>query len=503
MQQAQELVEIATGFLSTHALAMGWALHLTCFTLVVLHCLQARREPSTTILWIAVAWSFPVIGPLLYVSFGVDRIPAKGWIKREHDEQFLAERRAREDESLPLAYWRAVYEMVAAQPRTEIEKQLGRAISSMQAEFPLLGGNDVQPLVSGSEAFPEMLRAIRAAHHHVHMQTFILGRDAVAREFLDALAERARAGVKVRILYDRFGSTRALLSGFFLRYKRVPNMQLVGWTQANPLKRQFQVNLRNHRKALIVDGTTAFCGGINIHDQATKGGEIRDYHFRVRGPIVLELQYTFLRDWNFMTDEGPDELLRDCYFPRPHAAGRAVARLVNGGPSVGVDALWDTFFLAVTLARRQILLVTPYFVPAPDLLRALRGAALRGVDVRLVVPRRTNHLCAGLAAEALYEELADAGVRIYRRLRPFMHAKACIVDDTVALVGTANMDVRSLRLNYETNLAIYDTDVIGQLKRIVCEDEARSEELDILAWRGRSALRRLAENAASLLAPVL
>jgi cardiolipin synthase len=485
------------------AIEIAWLLHLIAFGFVCYDCLKTRREIASALVWIFIAWSLPVIGLLLYLGFGVHRVPMKGWRKQVHDERFLAQRRALEEEAYPLAYWRAMVDMVAAEPQPGLSRRLNHAMDSILPDFPLLAGNNVRLLCDGTTAFPAMLEAIREARHHIHLQTYILGHDDIGRRFLDALAEKARAGVEVRVLVDRFGSTGAVLSGMLRRYRGTPNMQLVGWTQANPLKRQFQINLRNHRKIMVVDGHRAFCGGINVHDQTTDGGIIRDYHFALTGPAVLELQYTFLRDWNFMTDEGPERLLREFYFPRLPLQGGSAVRIVNSGPTSELESVCDAFFLAISGAEHQVLLVTPYFVPNPEILRAMRVAALRGVDVRLIVPRKTNHACAGLAGESLYAELLDAGVRIFRRREPFMHAKACIVDDQIGIVGTANMDSRSLRLNYETNLILSGEAIVNELKHTVLDDLSVSVQLDPRAWESRPQVRRFIENAAALLTPVL
>lgn len=484
-----------------------WALHVATFLLVTFHALRRRKEASSTILWIFVAWSFPAVGPLLYLSFGVDRVPYKAFRKRITDQRLVQERKAREDEELPLAYWRTVHESGTAEPSSALARELNRSLRSVLPDHPLLGGNSISPLVDGDEAFPAMMDAIASAKHHIHIQSFIIGRDATGREFMEALRRKAEAGVVVRLMFDRFGSTHAFLSGMFARYRRTPNFRIAGWTQANPLKRQFQINLRNHRKVMIVDGTRAFTGGINIHDRSrTFDGipSIRDYHFALSGPVVQELQFTFMRDWYFTTDENPGNLLQEVYFPPIRPAGNALVRMVNDGPDMeGREPISDTFFLALGLARRQILAVTPYFVPPNDILQAFRAAALRGVDVRLVVPLHNNHFYAGLAGCALYDELLYAGVRIYERRPPFMHAKALIVDDEIAFVGTANLDFRSLRLNYETNLLVFDNPFLGQLKRIVLEDIAMSSELTLQSWRARPQWRKVTENLAFLMTPIL
>jgi len=487
--------------------AMKWILHLAAFLMVVFHCLANRKEPAPTVAWIFVAWLFPVLGPLAYLAFGIDRVPYKGFEKHLADQKLLAERKARERHSLPLAYWRSVHDALATTAPSGAAQRLEKAMDFILPEYPLLGGNSIKPLVTGDEAFPAMLNAIRNARHHIHLQTFMFKNDSSSREFLDAMAERARSGVRVRLLYDRFGSTYAVWSGLFRRYRRIPNFSIAGWTQANVLKRQFQINLRNHRKVLVVDGREAFCGGINIHDEnlsANGSPPIRDYHFALRGPIVQELQYSFLRDWHFITDENPDAILTEQYFPRIEPEGSAMIRLINSGPSATeMEIIADVFFLALALAERRVIAVTPYFVPQRDLLHAFRAAALRGVDVRLVVPARNNHVYAGLAARALYGDLLKAGVRVFERRPPFMHAKALLVDDTVAIVGTANMDARSLRLNYETNLAVYDETFHRSMRSLAEAEMELSDEVNIEDWLSRPAKQRMIENLCYLMMPVL
>ncbi len=498
---------------SLHSLVPSWlwvwfgtAMHITAFLLVCSHCLKTRREAASAILWMFLAWTLPIAGPLLYLSFGVNRVADKGFKKHTTDQRLLAARKARENDAFPLAYWRSVHDAVRGEPDSDLDRELNRAMDAMMPDRPMLGGNEILPLVDGDQAFPKMLDAIRNASHHIHLQSFIIADDKIGHEFFNLLAEKARSGVIVRVLYDRFGSTRAFFRGFFRRYERVPNMKIAGWTQVNPLKRQFQINLRNHRKILVIDGKTAFCGGLNIHDEnLTKNGNqpIRDYHFEIRGPMVQELQYSFMLDWFFMTNENPEDILKEVYYPKIQPAGSSMLRLVSSGPNSETPPIADLFFMCITAAHKQVLVVTPYFVPTPDIVRAMRTAALRGVDVRLVVPKKNNHTYAGLAGCALYDSLLAAGVRIFERRLPFMHAKALIVDDTFAVIGTANMDVRSLHLNYETSLAVSDDRFVEQLKEIVINDIALSDQLELNTWRTRPAMHRVAENFCSLLTPVL
>ena len=487
-------------------LLIGWIFHICTFILVVVDCLKFRREATSAILWMFIAWSFPIIGPLMYLYLGVDRVPKKGLMKEQTDREMLQSRKSIERDMPERAYWQSVHEAARHQPENPFAQELNRAMNSILPDHPLLGGNTIEPLLCGDEYYPVLFDAIRNAKHHIHIQSFIIGNDSIGSSLMALLKTKSEEGVEVRLLYDRFGSTHAVLGGLFRRYRGLPNFQICGWTQANPFKRQFQINLRNHRKICVIDGTVAFCGGLNVaQNNVTQNQQppIRDYHFMIKGAMVLELQYTFMRDWYFMTHESPVHLFEEVFYPHVTMDGSAMMRLLNSGPTGEMGAISDALFMSIVDARKQILAVTPYFVPSMDILHAFRAAALRGVDTHLIVPRRNNHIYSGLASRALYTELLDAGVRIFEREPPFMHAKAVVIDDLYALVGTANIDVRSLRLSYETNMAVYDDGFVNRMKEIILEDQDRSTEVNLQAWRRRPIQKRMLENFASLLTPVL
>ena len=481
-------------------------LHLIGFTYVVFDCLRHRREADSALLWIFISWSLTLVGSILYLYFGIDRVPSPQHRKAKRDQELDDERTACTPEELPKAYWRPADDATRTLPDTELGLAITRGMTTLVPHHPLMAGNTLHPLISGDEAYPAMLAAIREARHHIHLESFIIGADKTGTEFLDLLKQKAGEGVEVRLLYDRFGSTHAVLNGLFKRYKRVKNMKIIGFSQANLLKRQFGINLRNHRKILVIDGTTAFTGGTNLAiENTTHDGEapIHDYHFHVDGPIVQELQYTFLQDWHSMTCEEPKSLLKPVYFPEINSDGTAKAQLINSGPTSPVDPISEAMFLAVTQSQREILAVTPYFVPTADLLHAFASAAARGVNVRLVLPRDNNHFYAGLASCALYEELLKNNVEIYEKVPPFSHAKALVVDGYYSIVGSANLDVRSLRLNYETCLGVYDEAFASQLQQQIAADIANSERVELAQWLQRPFHRKLLENASSLLTPML
>lgn len=487
-------------------LSWGAAIHVVLFAAVLLHVLRHRRRADSTLLWLFVTWTLPVAGALLYAMFGVDRVPKVRWRRGvQRRVRMDGARRATTEEMLPAAYWQSMGGAPAT-PEDEWTRSLDRPMAATLDNFPLLGGNRVTPLLTGDEAFPRMLAAIRAAKHHIHLQSFIIGNDETGREFMEAVAERARAGVRVRVLYDRFGSSHALWGGLFRKYRNVPNLTIAGWTQSNLFRKQLHFNLRNHRKVLVTDGETGFMGGVNLNAYSrSRPGQpaIQDYHFEMKGPIVQELQYSFLRDWHVMTEEDPEKLLSAEHFRRQPVAGEALARVVNSGPSSDLQVAVDMFFNAVNAARKQVFIITPYFLPSEDLMRALRLAALRGVRVYLVVPEKSNHWYTTWAARAMYEDLLEAGVRIFERRPPFIHAKAMTVDDRMAIVGSSNWDYRSLYSNYETSLAVYDAPFVTHLKLLMIEDLHESRELELAVFKNRPVVHRYLENLCGLFAPLL
>lgn len=488
--------------------AVGSLAHLLLFIAVLLHIFRHQRRTDSTLLWILIVWAIPFGGAVLYAVFGVDRIPSSHWRRAKTRRERMRWHRLpddAQDDIVPEIYWKRVLSTPAIPQDPEVVA-LDAPFTTMSQTFPLLDGNEVRPLLTGDEAFPEMLAAIRAAKDHIHLQSFIIGNDSVGREFVDALIERANAGVRVRMMYDRFGSSYAIWGGLLNRMRHVPNLTVAGWSQFNIFRLQLHFNLRNHRKVLVVDGRKAFTGGINlsISQKTTPGAPaIQDYHFAVCGPVVQELQYSFLRDWHVMTEENPADFLTARYFPKPETCGGNLARILNAGPSSELRVAVDVFFSAISQARRSVLIITPYFLPTEDLCRALRHAAMRGVRVQVIVPERSNHWYTTWAGRALYEDLLESGVRIFERRPPFIHAKAMVVDEQLAVVGSANWDVRSLYSNYETLMTVYGQPFLTNLRILMTHELGHSQEVHLQNFKNRPMHERYFENICSLFAPLL
>ncbi len=499
-------------FLSTlnvslpESIGIGTLLHFALSIAICLHLLRKPRDARTSLLWIFFTTALPVVGPLAYLLFGINTIPSKGWQKQYSDSTFQKRQRQKARNDRPLDSVRAQKSPLASALDNETLITLNRVLDQLSGNHLLLGGNEVQLTETAELALEEMFLAIRSARKHIHLSTYIFNDDRIGQRLMSLLAERARSGVQVRVLYDAFGSAGANLRLFFWHHRHIPNLHIIGFSQANMLKRKFQLNLRNHRKLLIIDGTLAFTGGVNFHDvylpRDGQPGTI-DYHFKLRGPIVLELQYTFLRDWYYMTDDPTEKLLDKTFFPNPEHAGDLAVRLQNSGPTRDeTGAALNTFFAAINLARKQILIVTPYFVPPEALILALRMAAFRGVDVKVLVPSVNNHPTLRFASHALYTSLLTAGVRIYERQPPFIHAKAAIFDDAVSIIGSVNFDPRSLFLNYETNLVVFNVEFATRVKGAILNDLSHAQEIIYAEWSRRPKLTQLAENFFNLFHPI-
>lgn len=370
--------------------------------------------------------------------------------------------------------------------------------------FPALPCNELDVLIDASEAYPALEEAIRGARHHVHLLFYIWEADGTGTRFRDLLIERAKAGVEVRLLYDAVGSPD--LDEAFLAPLRAVGGLAAPFLPVR-IGRRMTLNFRNHRKIVVIDGSVAYTGGINIGDEYT-----RDWHdlgLLMAGPVVAQLQEVFADDWLFSTGE---DLARRPYFgdalspvaSRPGAEDPAgVAMVLASGPDTPHNLTHDAIFLAITEAKRRIWLVTPYFIPSPTLLVALRTAVYRGVDVRLMLPARSDVPVARLAARSYYPEVLASGVRVFEYGASVLHAKMLLFDEDRVLLGSANLDTRSFRLNFEAGVLVASPPVNAAMAELFERDLAQSHEVTPAELEGRPWREAVIESAAHLLSPLL
>jgi cardiolipin synthase A/B len=387
------------------------------------------------------------------------------------------------------------------------------AIEQALAGSTLSVGNKVALLEDGANTYTAMLQAIKGAKHHVHLETYIFEDDEIGQRFAEALKERARAGVKVRLLYDAVGSI-GTPAAFF---KSIADGG-VEVTPCNPLAAGTVVkggleglNHRDHRKLTIVDGRIAFLGGINISSVygSMSGGSSpprkadgtppdkpwRDTQSRVEGPAVADLQRTFLKQWAKQRKEPLIE--GKAYYPSLSPQGPHIVHVIAGAPDdEEASAMYLAFISAIDNAEKEVLVMNPYFVPHEELRMALERAAHRGVDVKLILPGRSDSWLAYYAGRSFYEDLIEAGVKIYERKTRVLHAKTATVDGVWATVGSSNLDWRSLLYNDEINIVVLGTDFAGQMNAVFRDDLAKSEEMTREKWQGRPLEERFKEAAA-------
>ncbi len=345
------------------------------------------------------------------------------------------------------------------------------------ANLPAVRGNGAELLIDGKAAFDAMFAAIDAAQAYVLVQFYIIRNDAMGRALRDHLIAAAARGVRVRVMTDAVGSF-GLPTRYFARL-RAAGIEVAHRKRARAPRSRFRINYRNHRKSLIVDGTMGFTGGLNVGveymGRSPVYGAWRDTHVQLRGPVVSQLQLIFLEDWHWITGEAP---FADLNWDAPHAGADATGLIVATGPGDETETGSLMFFSAIAAAQQRVWIASPYFVPDIDIITALRHAALRGVDVRLLVPERTDHWMPWLAAWAYFDGILEAGVRVFRYTEGFMHQKAFVVDDTLAAVGTTNLDNRSFRLNFEAMALFFDADFAARVDAMLRADFANGYEME-------------------------
>ncbi|MBI1921355.1 MAG: cardiolipin synthase [Geobacter sp.] len=454
------------------------------------HALLMKRDPRSALGWIVISITMPVAGPLLYWSMGVNRIRRKAMEWRQSGRR------------LGIGNFKAkrVAESAAILPEEADHLQELRAIADRVVVAPLVSGNAVTPLVNGEGAYPAMLEAIAAARQSIHLSTYIFDADTTGLRFIEALKEAAEKGVEVRVIIDGLGEkyslprARSLFKGSRVKVGRFL-----------PLRQGFYLNLRNHRKLLVVDGRIGFTGGMNIGDRhlvatSTRRGPVRDMHFRVDGPVVGELQRVFLEDWFFVAGELLDDRR---FFPAIPPAGQALSRGIADGPDKVVTKQHWIVMGALSAARKRVWIMTPYFIPDRAMISALATTAMRGVAVTLILPARNNLPYVHWATRAYLWELLQHGIRIVYQPPPFVHSKLMLVDDAWSLIGSSNLDPRSLRLNFEFNLEVYDAALNSRLSEY-CDAAIRDgREVTLAEVDARSLPEKLRDGAAKLFSPYL
>jgi cardiolipin synthase A/B len=448
------------------------------------HALLWKRDPRAALGWIVVSLTVPVAGPFLYFVFGINRI-------RTRAQRLPISHPARDGDAKP------------ASPEEDLPREFSElaGIAGAVSHFELTAGNHVEALHNGEQAFPAMLQAIDDAENHIFLSSYIFESNRSGLEFVDALARATERGVDTRVLVDGVGErySRPRVSKLLARR----GVEVARFLPPRLVPPMLHINLRNHRKILVVDGRIAFTGGMNIGDRhlaerTDNPDRVVDAHFRMQGPVVGQLQRVFLDGWAFVNGKAPERFPAD-----ENEAGTAMCRTIVEGPDEDLDKLLSVLVAAVSAAREQVSIMTPYFVPPRELVGALKGAALRGVDVTVIVPDRNNLPFVHWASRNMMWELLQRGVRILLQPPPFVHTKLLMVDRHYVQVGSANIDPRSLRLNFELVVEIYDRDFAAEVDDHFRSVRRRSREITLEEVDSRPLPIRLRDGLAWLLTPYL
>ena len=366
--------------------------------------------------------------------------------------------------------------------------------------LPFTMGNELELLINGQQTYSEMLGAIAEAQDYILLQSYIIHRDRIGNEFKQALIDKAKQGVRIKLLYDKIGSRK--LSRKYLKSLRQHGIEVKGFGSTRRKGNRFQINFRNHRKILIVDGRVAFMGGLNIGDEYlgkdSHFGSWRDTHLKIQGAAVQCLQSVFLGDWYWVTRKIPQV----CWQVQQQSRNQT-ALILPTGPADRLDNCNLFFLNLIERSQNRIWIASPYFVPDNSIVNALKLAALRGVDVRIILPDRPDHLTVYLCSFSYYTELQAVGIKLYRYQSGFMHQKVILIDDDIAGVGTVNLDNRSFFLNFEVMTFSLDSHFVPEVETMLKEDLSSSGLIDFNTYPKKPFWFKLAARVSRLLAPIL
>lgn len=467
--------------------------HLILATTVSAHIVLTKPDVRAAIGWAGLVWLTPVVGSVLYALFGINRLRRQaGRIRRGRELPWTQP---------PGQFVLSPYAVALPDGVPSAARPLATLVGAITGTA-LVTGNAVDLLVNGDDAYPAMLSAIDGATRSIALATYIFDRGHVADRFIDALARAVQRGVAVRVLIDAVGARYSRPP--IVRTLRAHGITVARFLPTNTPWRHPYFNLRNHRKLMVVDGTIGFCGGLNIRDAcalALKTDDpIQDLHFHVGGPVVGQMMKALAFDWTFTTRE---ELAGPVWFPPLGPAGAVLARGIPDGPDEDYETLLITILGALSQATRSIQIVTPYFLPDPTLIDALRVAALRGVQVDILLPAHGNLRFVEWAATAQLSQIVRWGCRVHLSPPPFDHSKLFLVDGVWGLIGSANWDPRSLRLNFEYAVECYSAELVSRLAKVFEAKIAGARPLTIADLDGRSLPIKLRDGIVRLAQPYL
>lgn len=472
----------------------------TLFTLTIIFIAIViffeNEDPSKTLAWLLVLVFLPILGFILYMFLGrkfrkIKRYRKKGLaIFKEFSKiessagNYIIEGQKYIEKHLP-----------------HKEKLINLILNSACSPFTI--NNKTQLLNNGKETFQSFFQAMERAKHHIHLEFYIFRNDNIGTKMQKLLIKKAQEGVEIRLIYDGYGSIK--LNKEFIRELKINGVQTASFSPLSIPLANKRVDYRNHRKILVVDGKVGFVGGINVGDEYMGKSpdfiDWRDTHLRIEGDGVKILQNIFLQDWCFTTHEDINE---DIYYPIfNEIMGEELVQIAAGGPDSPWEPIMHMYFSMIATAEKSVYLTTPYFIPTESINAAIKNAALSGLDVRIILPGKPDSRFVLWASMSYIRELLEVGVRVYQYQKGFIHAKTLVVDGLVSSIGTANMDIRSFKLNFEVNAFIYNQKVSEELERDFFNDLKNCREISYTSYENRPLIMKFLESLARLFSPLL
>ena len=484
---------------------MSWSV-IVIYTLIVLYLLTVlmvafnivleNRNPVRTLAWVAVLLFVPLVCMIFYLYFGVNYRKIKMFsMKGLGDMKWL--QYMSEDQKQRIQKT----EFLKKEDMKDVRKLMTLLLNNSKAL--LTRYNKVDILKNGEETFPAIFTALGRAKRFIHLEYYIIEAGELATRLKDILIAKAKSGVEVRVIFDDVGCWS--LPKTYIREMRAAGIQIYPFLPVRFHRIADKANYRNHRKIIVIDGETGFVGGLNFADRYMNGlpgiGIWRDTHLRVKGEAVTSLQIVFLIDWYFVRQELL--LNKEDYMPYKKEDGNVIVQTVASGPDSDWASIQQAYFTLINTAKKYVFISTPYFMPGETTLNCIKAAAMGGIDVRILLPHKSDSWLTQWCSRSYVEELLEAGVKVYWYQKGINHSKVIVVDGMMASVGTANMDMRSFDENFEVNLIIYDRNVAKNLAASFVEDMRDSVEESIHKWKFRPKRQKIRESVARLFAPLL
>lgn len=466
-----------------------------------------NRDPAKTMTWLLIFILLPGIGLVIYGIFGRNIRKIKIF-KTQKLANNIKEEKLFEDldeiEALVKLEMESIKNDKLLDDEDDVAKKRVISLLLNTGKFPFTVNNKVEVFENGSKKFDRLIEDIKNAKEHIHLEYFIIKDSEIGHKIKEELIKKAQEGVQIRILYDDVGCWRFWFHRDFFNEMKRKGIKIEPFLPAKFPVIGGKLNYRNHRKIVVIDGTIGYTGGINIGDEYVgknkKFGYWRDTHIRMEGTSVYMLQMVFLIDWYYTTRE---VIITKKYFPDIEYKGDSMIQVVASGPDSDWEAIHYAYFSAICQAKKSVYIETPYFIPDESILRALKSAALSGVDVRIIFPKIADHKIVNSASYSYFEDILKSGGKVYLYTKGFMHSKVVIIDDKIASTGSANMDLRSFMLNFEINAFIYDKEIIKIMTKDFFTDIEDSEPLDRERFEKRSIIMKTKQSIARLFSPIL